>query len=170
MLKSYLGWLGKLASMEKSKRMGQMLLVLTVVGLTLITASVFYRWHKGKPIFQPKFAEIDFKETWCSGQSDRRFNSRLTQAPGILWVVIAKNRLHVSPHFPFNLALASEVLGWDHDLPGESILDVRIVQSGAGTETVQLRYRHLTGDEENLQLVIPDRAAFLAALAQIRGK
>jgi len=138
--------------------------------LTLVAASLFYRFHKGKPILLPRITNVDFKETWRSGQSDRHFPSGLAQAPGILWIVIAQNRLQVGPHFPFNLALVAEAFGWDHSVPGNSILDVRVVSSGTAAGAVTIRYRHLTGDEETLHLVVQDRAAFLAALAKIRSK
>jgi len=150
--------------------MRRSLWLLMIAGVTVIAASLSYRLHKGKPIFLPRFVEVRFKETWCSGQSDRRLPSGLAQAPGILWVVIAKDRLHVGPHFPFNLAFAAEALGWDHNVAGEAILDVRMVRSATADEAVQIRYRHLTGDEETLQLAVQDRQALVAALAKIRGK
>ena len=118
----------------------------------------------------PEFSDISFKETWRSGRSDRRFPSILSQAPGILWVAIVQDKLLVSPHFPFNLGLVGEALGWDHIVPGNSIVEVQVPSSGRAAGSVKLRYRHLTGDEEMLHLVVQDREAFVAALAKIRVK
>jgi hypothetical protein len=155
--------------MTKSKWIRGFFLATMMTAATLVMASLFYRLTKGKPIFMSKFSEVYFNENWRSGHSDRRFSSGLTQAPGILWIVVVQNRLQVSPHFPFTLAFAAEALGWDHLVPGNSILDVRVVSSGTAAASVKIRYRHLTGDEETLHLVVQDREAFLAALAKIRA-
>lgn len=144
--------------------MGKRLLVLTLVVSLVVAASLAYRVRKSKPMFLPSFESVQFIETWRSGRSDRRFSSRFAQAPGLLWVVITKGRLRVSPHFPFNLGFVAEALGWDHDLPGKSIVDVQVVPSA-----VSIQYRHLTGEVETLELAVRDRQAFLAAIAQIRG-
>ena len=155
--------------MTKSKWISGIFLATMMTAATLVMASLFYRLNKGKPIFKSGFSEVYFNENWCSGHSDRRFTSGLNQAPGILWIVVAPGRLQVSPHFPFNLAFVAEALGWDHLVPGNSILDVRLVSSGTAAASVKIRYRHLTGEEETLHLVVQDREAFLAALAKIRA-
>ena len=82
---------------------------------------------------------------------------------------MAQDRLQAGPHFPFNLALVAEALGWDHSVPGTAILEGRVFSSGMAAGTVKIRYRHLTGDEETLHLVVQDREAFLAAMTKIRG-
>src|SRR4026207_981096 len=72
--------------------------------LTLVAALLFYRFYKEKPFFPPRFTNIDSHESWRSGQSDRRCSSSLAQAPGILWIVMAQDRLQAGPQFPFNFA------------------------------------------------------------------
>jgi len=157
------------SSDTKFKWIRIILLAMMVTAVTLMAVSILYRLQKGKPIFMPRFADVDFKEIWRSGRSDRRFSSNLSEAPGILWIVVVQDRLQVSPHFPFTLALIAEALGWDHVVPGKSILDVRRAGSATGPGTVKIRYRHMTGDEETLHLVVQDREVFVAALTKIRG-
>ena len=156
------------SSDSKFKWIRFIFLAMMVTAVTLIAVSILYRLQKGKPIFMPRFADVDFKETWRSGRSDRRFSSNLSEASGILWIVVVQDRLQVSPHFPFTLAFIAEALGWDHVVPGKSILDVRRADSATGPGTVKIRYRHMTGDEETLHLVVQDRKVFVAALTKIR--
>ncbi len=150
--------------------MGRRLLGLTLVVSLVVAASLAYRVRKAKPMFLPSADAVRFIETWRWGRSDRRFSSRLAQAPGLLWIIVTGNRLRVSPHFPFSLAFVAEVFGWDHDLPGKSIVNVQVDPSAGATALVSIQYRHLTGEVEILELAVGDRQAFLAALAQIRGQ
>jgi hypothetical protein len=147
------------------------LVLVFAIGFVLLTAgSIYYRLQKAKPILKPVFDEVIFVDTWCSGQSDRRFQSRLARAPGFLWVVVTRDHLYVSPQYPFNLWFAAELFGWDHRVPGKAILDVRSTNSPSSTAEVAIRYRHRTGDEETLRLVVTDSVAFRKALAHIREK
>lgn len=145
--------------------LGKMIFMLLVVALILIGASANYRLSKGKGFSMPRLSDAFFHETWRSGSSDRRFRLGLALAPRILWIVVTKDRLLVGPHLPFNLAFGAEFFGWDHNVPESGLLDVRQADDGS----VTIRYRHLTGDEENLQLYVRNPQALLAALAKIRA-
>jgi hypothetical protein len=43
----------------------------------------------------------------------------------ILWAAVTKDPLHVSPHLPFNLMFFAEAFGWDHRVPGRTIIDIK---------------------------------------------
>jgi hypothetical protein len=149
-----------------------MLFRLTVIGTilcgALIAGSTFYRIHKGKPILRAQFSTLRFAEAWCSGRSDRSLLARLVSANHILWVAVTKDTLHVSPHIPFNLMFFAEGFGWDHRVPGRTILDIRETQTNAFGRSVAIRYRHQTGDEELLELSVADRPGLLKALDEIQ--
>ena len=125
-------------------------LVLTIcIVLTIGAGSIGYRWNKAKPILLPVFNLPDFTASWIYGKSDRSALAKLLGSP-FLWIVIADNTLHVSPHFPFNLFFASEAFGWDHRVPLQTILD--ITPATSRRNAIVLRYRHATGDIETLEL------------------
>ena len=143
-------------------------LVLIVLILFAGIASVLYRLQKTKPIMKAGFPQPRFSEVWCSGRSDRNTLARLLIAKNILWVMVTKDELHVSPHFPFSLMFFPEAFGLDHRVPGKNILHLREVSSTAGKSSVVVRYRHATGDEEHLQLWIDDLPTFMTAIAAIQ--
>lgn len=146
----------------------------TVVGTifcgTLIAGSTLYRIHSGKPILRPQFAELRFSETWRSGRSDRSLLARLASANHILWVAVTKDTLHVSPHIPFNLMFFAEGLGWDHRVPGRTILEIRESEKNSLGTRVAIRYRHRTGAEELLELSVADGPGLLKALHEIQPR
>jgi hypothetical protein len=147
---------------------------LTVVGTIfcggLIAGSTFYRIHNGKPILRPQFSELRFSETWRSGRSDRSLLARLVSANHILWVAVTKDTLHVSPHIPFNLAFFAEGFGWDHRVPGRTILEIRETEKNSFGTRVAIRYRHRTGAEELLELSVADGPGLLKALHEIQPR
>jgi hypothetical protein len=132
-------------------------------------SSVLYRLVKAKPLLQPDFPDSRFTETWCSGQSDRNSLARLVGAKNFLWITVTKDHVHVSPHSPFNLMFLPEAFGWDHRVPGKTIIDVREVSYGSHGHGALIRYRHATGDEEWLELQVSDVPALMRALADIRA-
>jgi hypothetical protein len=138
--------------------------------LVLAASSVSYRLQKTKPIMKPDFPQPRFSEAWCSGWSDRNVLARLFVAKNFLWVVVTKDDLHVSPHFPFSLMFLPEAFGLDHRIPGKSIMDVRETSSAWLGGSVLIRYRHATGDEEHLELSVNDIPALTRELAKIRGQ
>lgn len=143
------------------------LTVIILIGiLALATGSVVYRLQKTKPIMKTDFPETRFIETWCSGRSNRNILARLAGAKKFLWVVVTKDYLHVSPHFPFSLMFLPEAFGLDHQVPGKSIIDVRHTSV---EHAVLIRYRHATGDHEILELTVKNVPALVKALAAIRG-
>ena len=93
--------------------------------LILGASSVLYRLSKEKPLLKPDFLDSLFNTSWRSGQSDRNILARLIEAKSLLWIIVTRDHLHVSPHFPFNLMFLPEAFGWDHRIPGKTILDVR---------------------------------------------
>lgn len=119
---------------------------------------------------KPDFPEPRFTETWRSGRSDRSALARVAEAKQFLWVVVTKNHLHVSPHFPFSLMFLPEAFGWDHRVPGKTIMDVHEASFALGGRGVLIQYRHATGDEDLLELRVKDIPAFMNALAEIRGR
>jgi hypothetical protein len=140
-----------------------------VAFLALATGSVLYRLQKTKPIMKPDFPDPRFSEAWCSGRSDRNVLARLFVAKNFLWVVVTKDYLQVSPHFPFSLLFLPEAFGLDHRIPGKTILDVRETSSAVLGPSVLIQYRHATGDEEYLELRVHNATALTQALAKIRG-
>jgi hypothetical protein len=136
----------------------------------LAFGSVFYRLHNAKPILHPQFAELRFSETWCSGRSDRSVLARLVSANHILWVAVTKDTLHVSPHIPFNLMFIAEGFGWDHRVPGKTILEIRESGKNSFGTRVAIRYRHRTGVEELLELTVADGPGLLKALHEIQPR
>ena len=136
----------------------------------LATGSVFDRLHNAKPILRPQFAELRFSETWCSGRSDRSVLARLVSANHILWVAVTKDTLHVSPHIPFNLMFFAEGFGWDHRVPGKTILEIRETRKNSIGRRVAIRYRHRTGAEELLELRVADGPGLLKALHEIQPR
>ena len=137
--------------------------------LTLAVSSVLYRLVKAKPLLKPDFPGSRFTETWSSGRSDRNILARFAAAKNLLWIVVTKDHLHVSPHFPFNLIFLPEAFGWDHRVPGKTLMDVRETYA-SGRRGVLIRYRHATGDEELLELQVSDVPALMKALADIRAR
>jgi hypothetical protein len=119
---------------------------------------------------KPDVAQPRFSEAWCSGWSDRNALARLFVAKNFLWVIVTKDDLQVSPHFPFSLMFLPEVFGLDHRIPGKSIMDVRETSSAWLGGSVLIRYRHATGDQERLELKVNDIPALTRALAKIRGQ
>lgn len=137
-----------------------------ILGLFAIgSLSVFYRIHRSKPLMKAPFGDTQFSESWCSGRSDRSLLAQQAIAKNILWVVVTKRELHVSPHFPFNLMFLPEAFGWDHRIPSSSILDIREMFSPLRGRLIAIKYRHATGDEENLELWVEDTVGLLTALA-----
>ena len=136
--------------------------------LTLAVSSVLYRLSKAKPLLKPDFLDSRFNTTWCSGRSDRNILARLTGAKNLLWVIVTRDHLHVGPHFPFNLMFLPEAFGWDHRIPGKTIMDVRETTDDSDQGGVLILYRHATGDEERLELQVSDIPALMKALADIR--
>ena len=130
--------------------------------------SIWYRFEKSKPIMKFEFAEPRFSESWCSARSDRNILARLGIAKNILWVMVTKDELYVSPHFPFSLMFFPEAFGLDHRVPGRTITEVREEASTTGRHRVLLKYRHATGDVENLDLRVKNASSLMTALSQIR--
>jgi hypothetical protein len=133
----------------------------------LAAGSLFYRTQKGKPILRPNFSELRFLETWCSGRSDRTTLGSWMGASRILWVAVTKDTLHVGPHAPFNLFFIAEAFGWDHRVPGRTIVDIRESGLDSNLRGVLFRYRHRTGDLELLELSVSDHPGLLKALHEI---
>jgi hypothetical protein len=138
--------------------------------LTLAVSSVLYRLSKAKPLLRSDFPDSRFTETWSSGQSNRNILARLAGAKGFLWIIVTKDHLHASPHFPFNLMFLPEAFGWDHRVPGKTIVDVRETSPASQRRGVLIRYRHATGDEELLELQVSNVPALMKALADIRAE
>ena len=144
--------------------------IIGITALVLIgiaTASIVYRLQKSKPIMKSEFSEPRFSEKWCSGRSDRNALARLAVAKNILWVTVTNKELHVSPHFPFSLMFLPEAFGLDHRIPGRTILDVQVSSTLLGP-SVLVKYRHATGDEENLELWLNDAPTLRSILSEIR--
>jgi hypothetical protein len=74
----------------------------------------------------------------------------------------------VSLHFPFNLIFLPEAFGWDHRVPGKTIMNVR--ESASRVRGILIRYRHATGKEELLELQVSNVPALMKALADIRTR
>jgi hypothetical protein len=146
----------------------KLILSATIAFIGITTGSVVYRLQKTKPIMMIDVPERRFSETWCSGRSDRNALARLATAKNILWVTVTNNELHVSPHFPFSLMFLPEAFGLDHRIPGRTIMDVREASSRSLGRGVLVKYRHATGDEENLELWVSDVSTFRRALSDIR--
>jgi len=127
-----------------------------------------YRVYKGKPILQRNILAPRFFETWCSGRSDRNLLARFVPAHGVLWVAVTADTLHVSPHIPFNLMFLAEGFGWDHRVPGKTILDIHETHWSNHRRAVAIRYRHATGDEELLELGVSDVPGLIKVLTGIR--
>ena len=142
-----------------------MFAAVVLIGITV--GSIIYRLQKSKPIMKSEFREPRFSETWCSGQSDRNVLARLGIAKNILWVVVTKDELHVSPHFPFSLMFFPEAFGLDHRVPGRAIMEVRNKSSTSPTDGILVKYRHATGVEENLELHANDASSLMRALSYI---
>ena len=138
--------------------------------LILAVSSVLYRWSNAKPLLQPEFLDARFKATWSSGRSDRNILAQRIGARTLLWIIVTKDHLHVSPHFPFNLMFLPEAFGWDHRIPGKTIVDVRKISFDSGQSGVLIRYRHAAGDEERLELQTSAIPALMQALAAIRAR
>jgi hypothetical protein len=118
--------------------------------------SILYRVHRGKPILRPELPQLRFVETWCSGRSNRSVLASLVGAQRFLWVAVTKDTLYVSPHVPFNLIFLAEAFGWDHRVPGSTILDARQSAQDSRESRVLIKYRHKTGDEEIFELSVRD--------------
>jgi hypothetical protein len=142
--------------------------ITAIVLIGIITGSIVYRLQKSKPILKSEFSEPRFSDKWCSGRSDRNALARLAIAKNILWVTVTNKELHVSPHFPFSLIFLPEAFGLDHRIPGRTILDVQEVSSTSLGRGVLVKYRHATGDEENLELWVSDAPTLRRALSEIR--
>src|SRR5262245_19546984 len=146
------------------------LLLAVLAGLFAIgSLSVVYRIHRTKPLMKAAFSDAQFSESWCSGRSDRRLLAQWATAKKILWVVVTQHELHVSPHFPFNLMFLPEAFGWDHRVPAGNILNIQEIVSPRQERLIAIKYRHVTGDEENLELWVDDSVGLLAALAGLRS-
>jgi hypothetical protein len=127
------------------------LIAIAVVLFRMLAAgSVVYRLYKTKPLLKPDFPDSRLTETWSSGQSDRNILARLAGAKSFLWITVTQDHLHVSLHFPFNLIFLPEAFGWDHRVPGKTIMNVR--ESASRARGILIRYRHATGKEELLEL------------------
>jgi hypothetical protein len=140
--------------------------IIAFVGIA--SSSVLYRLQKTKPIMRVDFPQPRFSELWCSGRSDRNSLARVAFAKNILWMIVTKDELHVSPHFPFSLMFLPEAFGLDHRVPGKNIIDVRETSSSLLGRRVVVKYRHATGDEEHLELWVNDIPTLMRALADLR--
>src|SRR5262245_30735501 len=99
--------------------------IVIILLLILCASSVLYRLSKEKPLLKPDVLDSRFSTSWRSGRSDRNILARLIEAKSLLWIIVTRDHLHVSPHFPFNLMFLPEAFAWDHRIPGKTILDVR---------------------------------------------
>ena len=148
----------------------KLLVFVIICFFAVASGSVRYRLQKEKPIMRPVFSQPRFAETWCSGKSNRNVLAQLAGARNLLWVVLTKDYLHVSPHFPFSLMFLPEAFGWDHRVPGKTIMEVSETSSDSTGRSVIVQYRHATGDKELLELRVSDVAALLQSLAEIRAQ
>jgi hypothetical protein len=146
----------------------RLLTIATILCCGLAAGSVLYRVRNEKPILRPEFSELRFLETWCSGQSDRTALGRLIGARHFLWVAVTADTLHVSPHIPFNLLFFAEGFAWDHRVPGRTILDIHETGRDSRATGISIRYRHRTGELEQLELRVADRPGLLKALHEIQ--
>jgi hypothetical protein len=144
--------------------------ITVILFLALVASSVLYRVYRTKPLLKPDFPDSRFAATWCSGQSDRSVLARLVGAKDFLWIIVTKDHLHVSPHFPFNLMFFAEVFGWDHRVPGKAMIEVRETPHASQEPGVLIRYRHATGDEELLKLQVSNVRGLMKALTDIRSQ
>lgn len=148
----------------------RVLFLLAIVGLGSVLAfSVTYRLAKGKPIFRPSFAHVRFLETWRSGRSPRDALTRLSPRQRWLWVAVTNDELWVSPHFPFTLLFLPEAFHLDFRIPGKTIIQMTEKES-AGNHLVLIRFRHATGEEDSLEIVVENIATFRNAIAAIRAE
>src|SRR5262249_52655928 len=143
---------------------GMAIVLLLILGVS----SVLYRLSKEKPLLKPDFLDSRFSTSWRSGRSDRNILARLIEAKSLLWVIVTRDHLNVSPRFRFTLMFLHEAFAWDHGIPGKTILDVRETPWGSDQGAVLIHYRHATGEEERLELQVSDILALMKALADIR--
>jgi hypothetical protein len=146
----------------------KMIAAATIACILVAAASVLYRLQKAKPIMMIDGRVFRFSETWCSGRSNRNALARLAIAKNFVWIAVTNSELHVSPHFPFSLMFLPEAFGLDHRVRGRQIMDVQQVSSRLLGDGVLVKYRHATGDEENLELWVTNILALKKALSEIR--
>jgi hypothetical protein len=62
----------------------------------------------------------------------------------------------------------AEGFGWDHRVPGKTILEIRESEKNSLSTRVAIRYSHRTGAEEFLELSVADGPGLLKALHEIQ--
>src|SRR4051812_1216237 len=92
-------------------------LVLLLWVAAAVTASVFFRLSRGKPILFFSVPNAVFQERTASGRSNDRWWRQPGGASNCLVVAITRDRLVIRPFFPFNLLFLPESYGLEHDVP-----------------------------------------------------
>ena len=135
--------------------------------LILGASSVLYRLSKEKPLLKPDFLDSRFNTLAL-----RPVRSKHPGTTDRSQEFAMDNRNQRSPAresaFPIQLDVLPEAFGWDHPIPGKTILDVRETSWGSDEGGVLIHYRHATGQEERLELQVSDIPALMKAWAAIR--
>src|SRR3954470_10871673 len=139
-------------------------------GLTVISALMMRR-IAGRPVFKPTFPQAELEQRWCSGNSSRGLMGRLAWANNCLWIVVARDGLHVGLHFPFNLFTPRFMIGFDVDVPPANITSVERRSRWLGPDIVRVTYRdpRATHATSHVDLAPRDVDRLVRALETVRG-
>ena len=112
---------------------------LAALGMAFVTSALL-RKAKGLPFFQPKFTDVEARQSWISGASSRGLFGRFTVLNNAMWVVLTRDVLHVGAHFPFNMLMPTILTRFDLDIPVAAISSIEEKSSLFGVQWLRVTY------------------------------
>ena len=128
-----------------------------------IGTSIVFRLNRGKPIYPKPPTDVVYKEGWGSGRSLDTWWGRLGGASNCLIIAVTRDRLVVTPRFPFNLMFLPEVYGLELTAP---LSKVRVENPASGLFKSRVIIAVDGADNSRMELKLRDRQAFLSALVR----
>lgn len=129
--------------------------------LGFVAVSIWYRRSKDEPIFPRLPDDAEFAEKGCSGRSLKSPLSKIGGASRCLLVAVQKEKLIITPQFPFNLMFLPEIYGLDIKVPVSTVASVKPVSS---LFQKALRIEFARGGPAPVEVVLHDEKAFERAI------
>jgi hypothetical protein len=133
--------------------------------LAVVAASILYQRARRKPILFFTVPDADFVERGASGHSTSNLLTKLGGANRCLVVAIARGRLVIRPHFPFNLMFLPEIGRLELDAPLDQVVSAQ-VKHGLSRRRLELLVRTSPTACEGFTLYLAKPDDFLKLLSQ----
>lgn len=133
----------------------------------VVAASVAYRRSRGKDIFPGRPEGAVYYDGMGSGCSRKNWLTWIGGARNCLRVAVTKERLTVTPFFPFNMMFLPEIYDLDHDIPLGSIRGVKERRVLFWT-TIRIDYDDPAAGIRSIELLVKKRDDLIKAIGGIK--